>query len=410
MARYLGPQQFGLLNYALAMVALFASVVPLGLDTIVVRELVHDSDAAGRILGTTFIMRVGAGLLMTVVTIASVVVMTGGDHQLVLLTSIASLAILPRAADVFDLCFQSRMQSRLTVTAKNAGTLVGNISRIVLILTSASLVAFCWTTSIEAILGGIGLAVTYMIAGNSFRGWNFDLHLARRLLKECWPLILSGLAIILYMRIDVIMLRMMAGDEATGIYAAAYRVSEICYFVPIAITTSVSPLIIALRTTNEEVYLRRLRQLFTYLALLSVIFSLFTTFASKWMVTVLFGSHFAAAAPVLAIHIWASVFVFLGVAQNPWDVSENAVAYSLPRTFAGTVTNIAINLVLIPRLGAIGAAIATLISYAVSGVIMNAFFAKTRPVFLMQMKALSLLGVRESYLALSSRWQAAKNE
>lgn len=410
VARYLGPEQFGLLNYVLALVALFSSVVPLGLDTIVVRELVYNNDAAGRLLGTTLLMRVAASFIMTVVAIGSVIVMPGSNRQLVLLTIIASLMIMPRAADVFDLYFQSQMQSKLTVTAKNTGTVVANVIRIVLILASASLLAFCWTNAAEAILGGIGLALTYILAGNSFRNWGFDWPLARRLFKEGWPLILSGMAIMLYMRIDVIMLKMMAGDVATGIYSAAYRVSEICYFVPIAITTSVSPLIIALRKSNEELYTRRLRQLFTSLALLSIVFSLITSLTSKWVVTLLFGAHFSTAAPVLAIHIWASVFVFLGVALNPWDVSENAVAYSVPRTFAGAITNIAINLILIPRVGAVGAAIATLISYAVSGVIVNAFFAKTRPVFLMQMRALLLLDVPELYLAFSSRQLAGKQD
>lgn len=394
VARYLGPQQFGLLNYVTAVVALFASVVPLGLDTIVVRELVQHGAALGDILGTTFLMRMIAGITVGGAAIIFVVATPKGTGQLVMLTAILSITVLTRAADVFDLSFQSRMQSKLTVTAKNAGTIVGNVGRIFLIVRAGSLTAFCWVAAFEAALCAVGLAVAYILNGNSLRTWKFKGSLAVRLLKESWPLILSGMAIMLYMRIDLVMLRFMVGDTATGIYAAACRVSEMCYFIPIAITTSVSPVIIGLRKTSKELYLRRLEQLFTLLALLSIAFSLFMTFAAKWVVGVLYGSGFHLAGPILAVHIWASVFVFLGVAQSPWDVSESAVSYSLYRTIAGALINIAMNVVLIPRMAGMGAAIATLVSYAVSGFFANALFAKTRPVFMLQMKALTLFHLR----------------
>jgi PST family polysaccharide transporter len=403
VARYLGPGQFGLLNYVIAVVALFASVVPLGLDTIVVRDLVHAPEQSGSLLGTTFLLRVVAGLLMSVAAILFAAYSPGGNHHTVLLTAIIALSVVPRAADVFDLCFQSTMQSKLTVMAKNAGTLIGNAGRIVLILLSASLTAFCWITSIEVILGALGLAITYIVSGNTFCQWSFNANLARRLLKESWPMIISGMFILLYMRIDVVMLKLMAGDAATGIYSAAYRVSEICYFIPSAITTSVSPIILALRKSDNALYLVRIRQLFSLLITLSLCLSIFTTLTAHWIVNILYSARFAQAAPILAVHIWASVFVFLGVAQGPWDVAENALPYTLYRTMIGGAANIIINMVLIPRFGGMGAAIATLISYAVSGTFANLLFAKTRPAFALQIQSLKLTDLRESFAALAGR-------
>jgi PST family polysaccharide transporter len=390
VARYLGPQQFGLLNYVIAVVALFASVVPLGLDTIVVRELVHTPEQSGSILGTTFVLRVLAGLLMSVAALLFASLSPGTNHQIILLTAIIALTVVPRAADVFDLCFQSRMQSKLTVAAKNAGTLIGNAGRILLIIFSASLTAFCWITSIEAIIGALGLAVTYVISGNNFRHWSFNGALARRLLRESWPMILSGMFILLYMRIDVVMLKTMAGDATTGVYSAAYRVSEICYIIPTALTTSVSPIILALRKSDQALYLRRIRQLFSILIALSLCLSVFTTLTAHWIVNILYSTRFAQAAPILAVHIWASVFVFLGVAQGTWDVAENALPYTLYRTIIGAAANIAINLLLIPRFGGMGAAIATLISYAISGTFANLLFSKTRPAFWLQVQSLGM--------------------
>ena len=280
---------------------------------ILVRELVQNSAAKGDLLGTTFIMRAATGVVVSVAAIVFVAKTPNSSSHPFLLTAILSLTVLPRAADVFDLCFQSQMQSKLTVTAKNAGSLIGNAGRILLILRSASLVAFCWVAAIEAMLGAVGLALTYVFKGIPLRTWNFNWGLGRRLLKESWPLILSGMAIALYMRIDVVMLRLMVGDTATGIYAAATRVSEVCYFVPVAITTSVSPLIIGLRKSSQELYLRRLRQLFAFLALVAITLSVFTTFTAKLVINILYGSSFLQAAPILAVHIWASIFVFLGV-------------------------------------------------------------------------------------------------
>jgi PST family polysaccharide transporter len=194
------------------------------------------------------------------------------------------------------------------------------------------------------------------------------------------------MAVMIYLRIDMVMLKFMQNDAAAGIYAAATRVSEVWYFIPVAIVSSVSPAIIRSRD-NPATYTSRLHRLFVVMILISVVIGAGIACASDWIVQVLYSSTYKGAARVLAVHIWASVFVFLGVAQSPWNVAENLLKPSMYRTIAGAISNILLNLYLIPRYSAFGAAIATVVSYAISGVFANAFDLRTRAIFYLQLKS-----------------------
>jgi PST family polysaccharide transporter len=194
------------------------------------------------------------------------------------------------------------------------------------------------------------------------------------------------MAIMVYMRLDMVMLKMMKGDYAVGLYSAATRISEVWYFIPAAIVSSVSPAIMKVKD-NAELFYGRLRKLFSLMTMIACVIGSIVALVSHAIIRILYSTSYSGAAPVLAVHVWASVFVFLGVAQSPWDLSENLLTLSLYRTIAGAIINVAINFVLIPRFGAMGAAIATVVAYAVSAVFANAFNKKTRPIFFMQMRS-----------------------
>jgi PST family polysaccharide transporter len=232
----------------------------------------------------------------------------------------------------------------------------------------------------------MGLAIASAMAGCSLLLWRASWATSMNLLRQGWPLVLSGMAIIIYMRIDVVMLKVMQGDAAVGLYAAATRVSEVWYFIPGAIVASISPALMRCKG-NPPLYRNRLRALFSLMTLTSLTLGAGVALSSHWIVRRLYAGAYSQAAPVLAVHIWASVFVFLGVAQGPWNVVENLLHLMFYRTAAGMVANIAMNLVLIPRYSALGAAIATVVSYAIAGVFANAVDARTRPIFFLQMKS-----------------------
>lgn len=215
-----------------------------------------------------------------------------------------------------------------------------------------------------------------------------DTPLAKSLVKESWPLILSGVTIMIYMRIDQIMLGEMVGNQAVGIYSAATRISEIWYFIPMAVVSSVSPAIFAAKQNSETLYVKRIKQLLRLMVLISLVIALPMSFLSGTIITILFGNGYAEAGQVLAIHIWASLFVFMGVATSPWFIAEGLTHLSLRRTLMGAITNVVLNLFLIPAYAGIGAAIATVISQAFASFFSNLTHAKTRNLFLIQLQSL----------------------
>ena len=386
VARYLGPTQFGSLNFALAFVALFGIVTTLGLDGIVVREVLHNAEDTHEILGTTLALRSGGSLLAVGLAIVAVRIIQPHDKQALLLVSILSLTLVFQAFDTIDSFFQSQVKSKITVWAKNGAFLVFAGVRVWLIVVKAQLWCFAAASTGEIALGAVGLLLGYRFSGGRLSAWTRNRDRAVLLLKQSWPLIFSGLAIVIYMRLDTVMLKVMQGDLAVGLYSAATRVSEVWYFIPVAIVSSVSPAIMKAKD-DRELFYGRLRKLFSLMTMTACIIGSIVALASHSIIRILYSSGYSGAAPVLAVHIWASVFVFLGVAQSPWDLSKNLLTLSLYRTIAGAVINVAMNLVLIPRYSAMGAAIATVVSYAISGVFANAFSPKTRPILYMQMKA-----------------------
>jgi PST family polysaccharide transporter len=362
VARYLGPDQFGSLNFATAFIGLFATVANLGLDGILVRELLYD------------------------VSIAVMRLIQPHDRQALLLVSILSLTLVFQAFDIIDCFFQSKVRSKITVWAKNAAFLVCAAVRVVLICVKAPLWMFIVAMTGEVALGAAGLVLGYRLSGGEIFFWRSSKKRAFGLLRQSWPVIFSGMAIMIYMRLDTVMLKVMQGDFAVGVYSAATRVSEVWYFIPMAIVSSVSPAI--MRVKNDPgLFYERLRKLFSLMAMSACVIGSIVALASHAIIRILYSSSYSGAGPVLAVHVWASVFVFLGCAQSPWDISKNQLKLALYRTAAGAVINVGMNLYLIPRYSAMGAAIATVVSYAISGVFANAFSARTRPIFYMQMKA-----------------------
>jgi polysaccharide transporter, PST family len=386
VARYLGPVQFGSYNFALAFVALFGTLTTLGLEGLVVREVLHNAQDTHEILGTTLALRAGGGLLAVVLSIATLLLIEPHDKRALLLVSILSVTLVFLPFDTIDSFFQSQVQSKITVWAKNSAFLIFAVIRVSLIYAKAPLWSFAASYAGEIGLGAVGLVIGYRLSGGRIFAWQYSKKRAVLLLKQSWPVIFSGMAIMVYMRLDMVMLKMMKGDYAVGLYSAATRISEVWYFIPMAIVSSVSPAIMNVKD-NAELFYGRLRKLFSLMTMTACIIGSIVALSSHAIVRLLYSTSYSGAAPVLAVHVWASVFVFLGVAQSPWDLSKNLLTLSLYRTVVGALINVAMNLYLIPRYSAMGAAIATVVSYAVSGVFANAFSARTRPIFYMQMKS-----------------------
>ncbi len=377
IARYLGPEQFGLWNFAMAFAALFGAFTTLGLDGIVVRELVKNPERQNELLGSAFALKLIGGAITLSIALIAISLMRSGETLTLWLVGLSAAGFIFQSVNVIDFYFQAKVQSRYTVYAANGAFVLMTLVKIALLLTSAPLIAFAWAGLGEVALTAIFLLTAYRVNHHNMREWRYDGRVARELLKESWPLLLAGLSIMLYMRVDMVMLQQMVGDREVGIYAAATRLSEVWYFLPMVIVASVSPSIIKCRDTDPDLYISRFRRLYFLMAWLAVGVSLPLSLLSGQIVSILFGAEFKEAAPVLAIHLWASVAVFLGVASSQYLLVEQLQKISFYRTLIGLVCNIALNLILIPRVGGMGAAIATVISYFISTFSM-VFFKSTR--------------------------------
>ncbi|MEH2202972.1 MAG: flippase [Nostoc sp.] len=388
VARYLGVKQYGLFNYALAFVALFSPIFTLGLDDVVVRHLVRQSSNKEEILGTTFWLKFLGGIASVLLAVSTMFFL--GEHETlkIWLVAILGIAGVFRASDTIELWFQSQVQSKYTVIAKNTAFLLNTLIKIALILTKAPLLAFALVTLAEFAMSAIGLLIVYQVKGSSLWLWRWSIAAAKTLLKESLPLIFSGFAIMIFMRIDQVMLGQMIGDSEVGIYSAAVRVSEIWYFIPGAIVSSVAPAIYAAKEKSESLYYQRIGQLLSLMTCISLAIALPMSFLSDKIIMVMFGSGYAEAGPILAVHIWTSLFVFMGLATSPWFIAEGLNHVSLGKTLFGAILNIILNLLLIPKYAGLGAAIATIISQAAAAFICNAFDSRTQKLFKIQMRSL----------------------
>ena len=391
VVRYLGPEQFGLLSFATAFVGLFGAIAGLGLQGIVVRDIVRDPSRKEDTLGTAALLQFIGGLLAYGLILATIFWLRPDDALAKALVAILGSTMLFKASEVAVYWFESQVLSKYTVWVQNGSFLVFAAIKIVLILNNAPLIAFASVIMAEALMVALLMLVMLGLRGPRLRHLRITLARAKALLADSWPLLLSGIAIVIYMKIDQIMLGQMVGDEAVGIYSAAVRISEVWYFIPMMIVASVFPAILEAKKRSEAQYYQRLQHLYDLMVWLSVAVALPMTFLSTPIVTLLFGENFSASGTVLAIHIWAAVFVFLGVASSKWFLAENRQMLSFQRTALGAVVNVILNLLLIPDFGPIGAAIATVVSYATAAFLFDVAQQETRQMFAMKVRSLNLV-------------------
>lgn len=389
VARYLGPQQFGLFSFASAFVGMFGAVAGLGLKSIVIRDIVLAPKNSQLTLGSAAILQFLGGLLAYGLILGTIFLLRPNDALAKILVAILGSTMLFLASEVAVAWFESQVLSKYTVWVQNSIFLVFAIVKVVLILNEAPLVAFAWATMSEALMVALMMLVMLNLRGLKLKNLRATLSRANILLADSWPLLLSGIAIMIYMKIDQIMLGQMIGDDAVGIYSAAVRISEVWYFIPMMIVASVFPSILESKKHSEAQYSQRLQKLYDLMVWLSVGVALPMTFLSTPIVTLLFGEAFAASGPVLAIHIWTSIFVFLGVASGQWFIAENRQILSFQRTILGAILNIILNFILIPSYGPIGAALATVFAQCAVGIVSDALQKETRQMFLMKIRAFS---------------------
>jgi len=388
IARYLGAESFGLWNYVIAFVALFSILSSLGLDSIVTRDLIREDVLNDEVLGAAFLLKLAGGVLALFVSSISILFLRPGEPLTLYLVFLTAGALIFQSFDVIDFFFQSKLQSKFVVYSRNLAFLFSALIKIAILYYKGPLILFVLATLLEAILTAIFLILVYRWTNSSILQWKIRFSIVKKLFKDSYPLALSVMVILIYMRTDQIMLGNMIGDNAVGIFSAAVRLSEAWYVIPSVITNSILPNLLKEREINHKNYVRKVQQTFKIMAYLGLMTAIIISCSSNFIIKTLYGSEYEGAAPILAIHTWTSVFVFIGFASGNWFVVENLQKYVFYRTLAGAFINVTLNLLLIPAYSGFGAAIATLISQFVASYFFNLFNSKTYPVFIMQTKAL----------------------
>lgn len=403
VARYLGAERFGLLSYAGSFVALFGVIASAGLQHIVVREIVGNNSSEGNLIGTSAAIQLFAGTV-AYLGLISLTEYIGSDDPVLRATILILGITLPfKAAESVKYWFEAKVRSKYVVWALNSAFVITAGTKLALVLLEAPVIYFAYAMAGESVIGAVALMVLFTFKGLRIRSLKLRWVVAVRLLKASWPLALSGIAVIVYMKIDQLMLGYMIGNEAVGIYSVAVRLSEIWYFIPMAIVASVFPAIISAKSGSARNFYQRVQQLYDLMVLLAVCVAVPMTFLSDLAVTTLFGEEFAKAGMVLSLHVWAAVFVFLGVASGRVYVAENAQVISLQRSLLGALVNVVLNLLLIPSYGPVGAALATLVSYSIAALLFDSIQERTRTMFFMKLRALNVIAASQRLFVGESR-------
>jgi len=378
IARYLGPGQFGYYNYAIAFIALFNAFTTLGLQGIVVRELVRKPNQKNEILGTVFGMKlIGAifGFLLIVI-ITSLV--HKGDQVTSTYVTIIAIGIFFQPFSTIGLWYQSQVKSKMVVISTGLSFILVSLAYIFAIITQQNLITFLWIAVGSTFLDGVGLLLSYIFTNNNKIKWNFKIRVARGLFSQSWILMLSGIGAMINLKIDQVMIGRLLTSNEVGVYSAAVKISEIWYFVPGYIVLSVFPLLIKTRDNDFLQYQNRVQRLYNLMVSLALIVAIIVTIFSDFIINLIYGSEYTNSATILSIHIWAGIFVFIGEVLSKWIINEDLLIISPIRHGAGGAINIILNLIFIPLLGGVGAAISTIISYATSSYFVCFFHPRTR--------------------------------
>jgi PST family polysaccharide transporter len=386
VARYLGPESYGVLNYAVSFALLFSGITQFGHADIIIRDLVAYPAQQPETLVATFALRLASGMLAASLAVA-VAVATQTDPTTRLMVLIVAAGMVFEALDVVGLWFRSQVVARPTVIAELLATGAAAGLRLAFVLLDKPVIWFAWPFLLDAALRTTFVVAFYRRLGPPLTRWHPEFPRMRNLFAHSWPLALSASLVLILQRIDQVMLGAMLGPKQVGWYAAAVRLSDVWQIVPFAVANTVFPAIIRAKANSQELYEQRMQALYDFMLWLAIAIALPATLIAEPLVRLLYGGAYGPTADILRIHLWGLVFSYTGIIGGRWYIVEGLFKLALQLSLLAVATNIALNLLLIPAYGPIGAAWATL---ATSGPLLLLQFwdRRTRPPVLMMAKAI----------------------
>ena len=388
VARYLGTENFGLLIYSNNLVSLFIPIAMIGLSDIVIKELLADnSKNTNTILETAFGLKFIFGVI-SLILLFILLLFNNDVFEVKVLIIIFSSYLLLQSLEVFDFYFQSQVKSRFVVYARIIAVTISSIVKIILINLNYSITFFAVIIVLELLITHFITFLYFKKNKISFLLKNFDKQYAKSLVKKSWPLLLSGLMYVFYIKIDQIMVKEILGAHSAGLYAVAINLSEVWYFIPNIIAASFFPAILLYKTKGKSIYYKRITNLYSLLFWIAVLIAFFITFFGETIINYLYGDVFLESKNILNIYIWSNVFFFFTTISSKWLVAEGFYLHSFYRNIIGAIINVTLNFILLEKIGVIGAAISTLISYSFVGLFYDLFFKELRINFKLKLKSI----------------------
>ncbi len=364
VARYLGPENYGVLSYSIAFVGIFGFIASLGVDGILNRELINTPEKRDELLGTAFRLKLFGGAVALVLAVASVLIFQT-DPLMKILVSLFSFSFILQSIGIIGSYFNAEVKSKYNVKATLFATLMSSVLKVLIILSGKGVIWLVVVFVLDSLWQGIGLIRAYNYFGLKIKNWIFNKTLARSMFKNSWPLMLASAAGFILLKIDQVMIGSMLGNREVGIYAVGVKLVEVWYFIPGIISTALFPAIINAKKTGVELYKKRLNNFYILMVVLPIMMAIPITLLAKPIISIIFGSGYLEAIPVLKIYIWSSVGFFVGNAIGSYLMAENKVKTIFILNLVAMVVNLVLNIILIPLYGLIGASWATLVAYSI---------------------------------------------
>lgn len=388
LARHLGPEGFGVLSYTVSLVAVLAPLTTLGLKNLSLREYAQTPAEADQILGTITVMRV-LGTLVSIAAAYFVATRFPIDHEnIAILCVIAAGAVLFKAFDSLQEYFIADQDPKPFVINSVLILLFFTAVKVALILGDYTVDAFILANAAQTAAQSVGIVIAYRRNRGAFPGFRVDPSRMKLYARQGFPLMMGAMSAVIYLKIDVLFLSNMAGKEVTGIYSVAARLAEAWYMLPATLALAAFPRMVQLRQESQKRYNRRMQDALDVFAAFGTAIAVTSIFWAEPLIRILFGPAYAAAVPVLQIYVWIGIVFATRALIHKWLLAEGFFWGSAMINLTGAVSNVILNLALIPRFGAEGAAVATVISYTLAPILLAPIVPSLRPVATMQLKAI----------------------
>ena len=376
-ARYLGPNNYGIINYGTAYVTFFMSFCTLGINSIIIKDFVDHPKEQGKTIGTTLLLRIVSSSISILMIICSVSIIDKNEPLTISVTVLCAMGLVFQVFDTINYWFQSLYLSKITSMATLLAYLITSIYKIILFLLNKDIRWFAFASSIDYIFLALFLYIVY----KKYHGpkLSFSWEKGKYLLSKSYHYILSGMMVAIYGQTDKLMLKHMLNETSVGYFSLASSINSMWVFVLSAIIDSMYPTIVRLSLKNKDEFDKKNRQLYALIIYISIFVAFIFMCFGKIAIKIIYGEAYFGAANPLKIITWYTIFAYLGVARNSWIVCENKQKYLKYMYLSAAIINIVLNYILIPVWGASGAAFASLITQIMTCILLPALIKNMRP-------------------------------